>query len=61
MNEPLITRKEIASIYGISVRQIVRHEKGWRLDTARSKLGTNPLLYRRKIVAEIMRSLGAGD
>ncbi len=56
---PLITRKEISTLYGVTERQIVRNEKRWKLDRARTKFGFNPVLYRRDIVISIMDALDA--
>lgn len=57
MTEPtcqLITRKEIAHLIGVSVRQVRKFEKKWGLDSARTTLGTTPILYRRKAVLVIL-------
>lgn len=59
--KPLLTRKDIALLIGVTPRQVKRNEAKWGLDKARSQLGTRPLLYRTSLVVMILNNLRAVD
>lgn len=55
--KPLLTRKDIALMLGVTPRQVKRNEVRWGLRNARSQLNTRPLLYLSAKVLVILKNL----
>jgi len=59
IQKPTITRKELAQITGLSVKQIATHERKWGLYIARVPAqGLRCVLYRTAVARRVLIAIG---